>query len=72
MYIGGYYWVFIFLYELLGDLVGFVLLMLFCYCYYFFKWGEVFLVYVFWYVCVWMVVEGMWIDSLMFGGFWVF
>lgn len=67
MLIGGHYRVPTFLYESLGDLAGFCLLMLIRHRHHLLKRGEVFLTYLIWYAAVRMVVEGMRTDSLMLG-----
>lgn len=67
MYIGGAYRVPTYLYESVGDLLGFVILLIIRHRHHWLKQGEVLCGYLGWYALVRMIVEGMRTDSLMLG-----
>lgn len=67
MYIGGAYRVPTYLYESVGDLLGFIILISLRHRHHCLKQGEVLCGYLGWYAVVRMIVEGMRTDSLMLG-----
>lgn len=67
MYIGGAYRVPTYLYESVGDLLGFIILISLRHRHHWLKQGEVLCGYLGWYAVVRMIVEGMRTDSLMLG-----
>ncbi len=67
MFIDGHYRTPTFLYESIGDFVGFLLMIIFRHRLKFLKRGEIFAFYLIWYGTVRFFVEGMRTDSLMLG-----
>ncbi|PCS01263.1 prolipoprotein diacylglyceryl transferase [Lactococcus fujiensis] len=67
MFINGHYRTPTFLYESIGDFIGFLLMVIFRHRLKFIKRGEIFAFYLIWYGCVRFIVEGMRTDSLMLG-----
>lgn len=67
MYIGGAYRVPTYLYESVGDLLGFIILISLRHRHHCLKQGEVLCGYLGWYAVVRIIVEGMRTDSLMLG-----
>ncbi|MQW22399.1 MULTISPECIES: prolipoprotein diacylglyceryl transferase [unclassified Lactococcus] len=67
MFIDGHYRTPTFLYESIGDILGFLLMVIFRHRLKFIKRGDLFAFYLIWYGFVRMIVEGMRTDSLMLG-----
>ncbi len=67
MFIDGHYRVPTFLYESIGDFIGFLIIMIFRHRISALKRGEIFAFYLVWYGSVRFIVEGMRTDSLMLG-----
>lgn len=67
MFIDGHYRLPTFLFESVGDFVGFLLIIILRHRLKFIKRGEIFAFYLIWYGCLRFIVEGMRTDSLMLG-----